>query len=224
MRVLQTLALPLGHVTIFGATAAAPFGAADEARTRYLHLGKVALYQMSYGRIFGAFTLAPSRAILSNFGVPAKACEARFCGEEEKVWHSSQQSCLQDCTMNSRTFDEATRIGLEPTTPSVTGWCSNQLSYRAMIAQVHRFWRLTAGTCVIIPEKRAVVKQEFQKMSKKFWKVRHSGENTKTKRTEYSLCACGRGSKSRTHGTRFWRPLLYQLSYTPTDIPHSLNA
>ena len=27
------------------------FGAADEARTRYLHLGKVALYQMSYGRI-----------------------------------------------------------------------------------------------------------------------------------------------------------------------------
>ena len=29
---------------------AAPNGAADEARTRYLHLGKVALYQMSYGR------------------------------------------------------------------------------------------------------------------------------------------------------------------------------
>ena len=27
-------------------------GASDEARTRYLHLGKVALYQMSYTRIF----------------------------------------------------------------------------------------------------------------------------------------------------------------------------
>ena len=26
-------------------------GAADEARTRYLHLGKVALYQMSYSRM-----------------------------------------------------------------------------------------------------------------------------------------------------------------------------
>ena len=30
------------------------FGAGDEARTRYLHLGKVALYQMSYARIHGA--------------------------------------------------------------------------------------------------------------------------------------------------------------------------
>ena len=38
---MQTLALPLGYVTS---------GAGDEARTRYLHLGKVALYQMSYAR------------------------------------------------------------------------------------------------------------------------------------------------------------------------------
>ena len=30
------------------------FGAGDEARTRYLHLGKVALYRMSYARIYGA--------------------------------------------------------------------------------------------------------------------------------------------------------------------------
>ncbi len=59
MRVLQTLALPLGHVTIMEQLLLLHYGAADEARTRYLHLGKVALYQMSYGRIFGAFTLAP---------------------------------------------------------------------------------------------------------------------------------------------------------------------
>src|SRR5699024_2160067 len=57
MRVLQTLALPLGHVTIMSETPAYGsrfplfVGAADEARTRYLHLGKVALYQMSYGRM-----------------------------------------------------------------------------------------------------------------------------------------------------------------------------
>ncbi len=71
MRVLQTLALPLGHVTIFGVNISTPFGAADEARTRYLHLGKVALYQMSYGRIFGAFTLAPviADALKTSFKV-----------------------------------------------------------------------------------------------------------------------------------------------------------
>ena len=46
-------------------------GAADEARTRYLHLGKVALYQMSYGRRFGAFYLAPiiSDALKTSFKV-----------------------------------------------------------------------------------------------------------------------------------------------------------
>ena len=34
--------MTIGHVFLFGAS--------DEARTRYLHLGKVALYQMSYTR------------------------------------------------------------------------------------------------------------------------------------------------------------------------------
>ena len=79
MRVLQTLALPLGHVTIFGVNISTPFGAADEARTRYLHLGKVALYQMSYGRIFGAFNLAPviSDALKTSFKVGESS---RFLG------------------------------------------------------------------------------------------------------------------------------------------------
>ena len=42
------------------------FGAGDEARTRYLHLGKVALYRMSYTRI-GTWTiiaLSPDLSIL----------------------------------------------------------------------------------------------------------------------------------------------------------------
>ena len=55
MKVLQTFALPLGYVTICRKDALIQsvfslFGADDEARTRYLHLGKVALYQMSYAR------------------------------------------------------------------------------------------------------------------------------------------------------------------------------
>ena len=47
-------------------------GAADEARTRYLHLGKVALYQMSYGRIWCLDTgiFSPLLYQLSYRGAP----------------------------------------------------------------------------------------------------------------------------------------------------------
>ena len=65
---------------------------------------------------------------------------------------------------------------------------------------------------------------KFRKTQKSFRKSDIWAKKAKTKRTEYPLCVCGRGSKSRTHGTRFWRPLLYQLSYTPKSMPHSLNA
>ena len=44
IKVLQTFALPLGYGTVKN-------GAVDEARTRDLNLGKVALYQLSYYRI-----------------------------------------------------------------------------------------------------------------------------------------------------------------------------
>ena len=33
----------------------------------------------------------------------------------------------------------------------------------------------------------------------------------------------GRGSRNRTHGTWFWRPLLYQLSYTPISLGEVLS-
>ena len=46
MKVLQTFALPLGYGTIIRN------GAVDGARTRDLHLGKVAYYQLYYYRIY----------------------------------------------------------------------------------------------------------------------------------------------------------------------------
>ena len=41
-------------------------GAANETRTRYLHLGKVALYQMSYVRICSAFLVYAKALRLSS--------------------------------------------------------------------------------------------------------------------------------------------------------------
>ena len=170
----------------------------------------------------------------------------------------------------------ATRIGLEPTTPSVTGWCSNQLSYRAMIAQVRA--ASYRGNVLYYIEKSACCQAQIcrkcnflQKGVKtpsvcSLWSQPHSpfcrsatsspGRGTsalkgrayggggkvsgrakgpilegaversetggvllKTKRTSSEEpVRHGRGSKFRTHGTRFWRPLLYQLSYTPICI------
>ena len=74
IRVLQTHALPLGYVTILKKrrllhskiSVLSHVGAEDEARTRYLHLGKVALYQMSYSR---AFTM------LMYYTKPGPACQ-----------------------------------------------------------------------------------------------------------------------------------------------------
>ena len=99
MKVLQTFALPLGYVTIFEKRRSkleASFlipGADDEARTRYLHLGKVALYQMSYTRIW---------------------CP----GPESNQRHVDFQSTALPTELSGQV---ATRNGLEPSTSSVTG-------------------------------------------------------------------------------------------------------
>ena len=44
-------------------------GAADEARTRYLHLGKVALYQMSYGRISQLLYSETAKQVVPPIGI-----------------------------------------------------------------------------------------------------------------------------------------------------------
>ena len=168
----------------------------------------------------------------------------------------------------------ATRIGLEPTTPSVTGWCSNQLSYRAMIAQVRAasyrgnvLYYIGNSVCcqaqicekynflqngigmnslsqnlTVLPApsgREPLAHPQASHFSRRL--CRHAKgpipegaversetggvpPKKQTAQAPKNLCGYGRGSKSRTHGTRFWRPLLYQLSYTPKSMLHSLNA
>ena len=91
MKVLQTFALPLGYHAIH---ANKENGAVDETRTRDLHLGKVALYQLSYYRTHGALgrNRTTDTEIFSLL-----------------LYRLSYQGKM------------ATRKGLEPSTSSVTG-------------------------------------------------------------------------------------------------------
>ena len=66
VELLQSSALPLGYGTGWSRTLQ-KIGASDEARTRYLHLGKVALYQMSYTRI--GFPVEYHREVVPPVGI-----------------------------------------------------------------------------------------------------------------------------------------------------------
>ena len=133
--VLQTGALPLGYSTIWkSGTRRVPdsFGAGDEARTRYLHLGKVALYRMSYTRIS-----VPER----NRGASGRNRTNDTWIFSPLLYRLSYRGISSGACAPLRCF-MATPNGLEPSTSSVTGWRANRLHHRA---------RLLVGTTGLEP-------------------------------------------------------------------------
>ncbi len=60
--------------------------------------------KMSYGRISGAFIPCTLPSDPCEFRGPRKSLQSKICGEKEKIWYSSQKSCLQDFPMNDRIF------------------------------------------------------------------------------------------------------------------------
>ena len=122
------------------------------------HLGKVALYQMSYGRILVHYP----------------------------------------CTTG-----KTTRIGLEPTTPSVTGWCSNQLSYRAISGVIITtpLWSGRRGSNSLPPPwQGGALPDELRPH------IRGTG-------VILVLLKGGASDRNRTNDTGIFSPLLYRLSY-----------
>ena len=122
---------------VAAATTGSCIGAGDEARTRYLHLGKVALYQMSYARI------VPQAVYMKN----ALEYFAVWCLRSElNQRHADFQSAALPTELQRQVSVKskyslitearerrylATHNGREPSTSSVTGWRSNQLNYWA---------------------------------------------------------------------------------------------
>ena len=137
------------------ATVPEKYGAGDEARTRYLHLGKVALYRMSYTRIWclrsellfcgkaTAVAICHRHIAKSRLSTPNGSCVEKWCLRSElNQRHADFQSAalptelqrhVEPRNSRLRCVFMATRNGLEPSTSSVTGWRANRLHHRARL-------------------------------------------------------------------------------------------
>ena len=105
---------------------------------------------------------------------------------------------------------KTTRIGLEPTTPSVTGWCSNQLSYRAISGAIITapLWSGRRGSNSLPPPwQGGALPDELRPH------IRGTG-------VILVLLKGGASDRNRTNDTGIFSPLLYRLSYrgAPNDV------
>ena len=111
---LQSTALPLGYGAIFyfvvspRSEASRGNGAGNEIRTRYLHLGKVALCQMSYARIL----YAPGTEIMLCRGPREAKLRGDWClRSESNQRHEDFQSSALPTELQRHIRDTAASLG-----------------------------------------------------------------------------------------------------------------
>ena len=69
-------------------------GAGYEARTRYLHLGKVALYQMSYGRTFHVVCRGFAPGDVGYYSVKRRLCQQQISKKSDFLQNTPVCACF----------------------------------------------------------------------------------------------------------------------------------
>ena len=177
-------------------------GASDRNRTNDTGIFSPLLYRLSYRGIESAFIPALPRIRFLNRG-PRKNLRSKC------LWGRGESLAFITAVLLARLPDEpqdfrrATRIGLEPTTPSVTGWCSNQLSYRAISGVIITtpLWSGRRGSNSLPPPwQGGALPDELRPH------IRGTG-------VILVLLKGGASDRNRTNDTGIFSPLLYRLSY-----------
>ena len=128
-------------------------GAADEARTRYLHLGKVALYQMSYGRTFHVVCRGFAPGDVGYYSVKTGLCQQPFFQKSD--FFQNHPACVRIPKPNSFTFGAAYTKRIRLLSSGETFIIESSKSCMEFLRLLRRAGGQAPFHAEILPEKRS---------------------------------------------------------------------